>query len=185
MTLRAIALSVVSVVLSAFFYQEGALVYAFNNGKVHFKSEAPLELIQAESDQLKGLIDFDQQTFAFTIAINSFRGFNSALQREHFNENYMESERFPKAAFSGKLIEKIDPSRDGEYRIRAKGKLSVHGVERERIIPATVIVKNQKMYINSGFVVMLEDHNIAIPKVVQHKIAESIFVDIQAIGEKK
>jgi hypothetical protein len=184
MTLRVIIILSFSCILSAFRYQ-GLQVYAFNNGKVHFKSEAPLELIQAESDQLKGLIDFEQQTFAFTIAINTFQGFNSALQRLHFNENYMESERFPRAAFSGKLIERIDLAKEGEYRIRAKGKLSVHGVEQERIIPATVVVKSQKIIINAGFVVLLADHNIAIPKVVQHKIAESIFVEIQAIGVQK
>jgi len=165
--------------------QEAPSVYSISNGKVHFKSNAPLELIEAESDQLKGLIDFDQQTFAFTIAMTSFKGFNSALQREHFNENYMESEHYPRGTFSGKLIDKIDISRDGEYKVRAKGKLSIHGVEQERIIPATINVREGKLTITSQFVVMLADHNIGIPKVVQQKIAESIHVQIEAKGEKK
>src|SRR5688500_4561349 len=152
--------------------QDTKHVYQINNGRASFKSDAPLELIRAASTELKGLIDFEEGTFAFTIPIKSFMGFNSALQREHFNANYMESESFPKATFSGKLIEKIDINQDGEYKIRAKGKLNIHGVEQERIIPSTVIVKNGKLGISSSFTVLLADHNIDIPKVVQHKVAE-------------
>ena len=162
-----------------------AQVFQMNNGTVDFRSEAPLEIIKASSSELKGLIDFTQGTFAFSIPIISFKGFNSALQREHFNENYMETERYPRATFAGKLIEQVDITRDGEYAIRAKGKLIIHGVEQERIIPSTVIVKDGKVSVQSSFSVLLVDHNIDIPKVVQHKIAETIFVEIKANGEKR
>jgi polyisoprenoid-binding protein YceI len=171
----------VLIILSGFSYQyPPPPIYSINKGVVHFRSDAPLELIEAESQELKGLIDFEKETFAFSIAINSFRGFNSALQREHFNENYMETERFPRATFAGKIIEKIDPSLPGQYRIRAKGKLIIHGIEQERIIPAILTIQNKQILINSTFNIILEDHNIGIPKVVQHKIAETIIVDINA-----
>ena len=128
-----------------------AQVFQMNNGTVDFRSEAPLEIIKASSSELKGLIDFTQGTFAFSIPIISFKGFNSALQREHFNENYMETERYPRATFAGKLIEQVDITRDGEYAIRAKGKLTIHGVEQERIIPSTVIVKEERSVFNPHF----------------------------------
>jgi hypothetical protein len=164
--------------------QDSLSVYSLK-GKVHFKSEAPLELIQAESDALDGLINFGKETFAFTVSIKSFQGFNSALQQEHFNENYLESTKFQRATFSGKLIEKVDILTDGEYIVRAKGKLNIHGVEQERIIRSTIYVKSGTITIQSKFSVLLQDHNIAIPKVVQHKIAEEIFVSLQAKGVKK
>lgn len=160
-------------------------VYVVDGGQLDFKSEAPLEIIQASSRSMKGLINFTKETFAFSVAINSFEGFNSALQREHFNENYMESDKFQRATFSGRLIEKIDPGQDGTYNIRAKGKLNIHGVEQERIIQTTLTVKGSVIEINSVFSVLLGDHNIAIPKVVQQKIAENILVELKAKGVKR
>jgi hypothetical protein len=158
-------------------------VYSIEKGVVHFRSDAPLELIEAESAELKGLIDFEKETFAFSIPVNTFKGFNSALQREHFNENYMETDRFPRATFVGKIIENIDVSQPGQYHIRAKGKLSIHGTEQERIIPAVLTIQEGQILINSTFNVILEDHNIRIPKVVQHKIAETIIVNMNAKAE--
>jgi len=174
-----------SVCLLIVVHATSAQTFQIGNGKADFKSEAPLELIKAASTELKGLIDFSQGTFAFSIPIISFKGFNSALQREHFNENYMETELYPRATFAGKIIEQIDIAQDGEYKIRAKGKLNIHGVEQERIIPSTVVIKGGKISLYSSFTVLLADHNIDIPKVVQHKIAETIYVDITANGERK
>jgi hypothetical protein len=178
----ALALCLCTVFLSA---QENPTVYVIKNGLVHFKSEAPLELIHAESTEIRGLIDFTNQTFAFSIPVNTFSGFNSALQREHFNENYMETTRFPRAIFSGRMIEKLDPNQNGQYIIRTKGKLNIHGIEQERIIRSTIHVNDGILTISSQFSVLLQDHNIAIPKVVQHKIAEEITVAINANGEKR
>jgi polyisoprenoid-binding protein YceI len=162
-----------------------AQLYSIESGYVHFASEAPLELIQAESNELKGLIDFEKQTFAFSISVSSFKGFNSALQREHFNENYMESEKFPKATFSGRIIEKVNVLENGEFKIRAKGKFVIHGVEQERIIQSTVTSKGGFVTVVSEFTVALQDHNISVPKVVQHKIAEVITVRMNANAVRK
>ncbi len=154
--------------------------YNLKEGSVYFKSDAPLELIEAESKDLKGILDVEKSTFAFSIPMNSFRGFNSGLQREHFNENYLESTRFPNATFSGKVIEQIDFTKDGEYTVRAKGKLTIHGIEQERIIRSTVIVGNGKINISSRFTVLLKEHEIDIPRIVFQKIAEEIEVKIAA-----
>jgi len=154
--------------------------YKLTEGRVFFKSDAPLELIEAESTELKGILDVESRSFAFSIPMNSFDGFNSALQREHFNENYLESIRFPNATFSGKIIEQTDFTKDGEYTVRAKGKLAIHGIEQERIIKSTVIVKKGVVYITSKFTVLLKEHDIDIPRIVFQKIAEEIEVKISA-----
>ncbi|MEJ8757162.1 YceI family protein [Pontibacter sp. H259] len=155
-------------------------LYRITEGKIHFKSDAPLELIEASSTKLKGLIKTEDQTFAFSVANESFEGFNSALQREHFNENYMESNRYPNCTFSGKIIEPVDFTKNGMYSVRAKGKLSVHGVDVERIIKSTITIKDGEIKVNSSFIVPLQEHNITIPKVVYQKIAEEINVEISA-----
>lgn len=153
-------------------------IIAGNNGKAQFTSEAPLELIKATSDKLKGAIDQSKNTFAFAVDMNSFNGFNSALQKEHFHENYMETAKFPKASFTGKFIEQVDFSVNGSYEVRAKGMFTVHGVQKERIIKGTMAINKGAITISAAFTVRLEDHDIKVPKIVYEKIAEEIKVDI-------
>jgi hypothetical protein len=97
--------------------------YRCSDGKVRFISDAPLEKIEASSERLRGAVDAGANTFAWTVAIRSFKGFNSDLQLEHFNENYMESAKYTDAKFEGKIIEDVDCSKDGVYPVRAKGRL--------------------------------------------------------------
>ena len=92
----------------------------------------------------------------------------------------MESQRYPEAMFTGNIIEGIDLNKNGVYTVRAKGKLTVHGISRERIIKSTMRISNGKLYISSDFSVLLEDHNITIPKIVNQKIAEEIQIHIEA-----
>lgn len=155
-------------------------VYLTQNGQIYFKSDAPLEVIEANSNELKGAIDISQRTFAFTVNVETFEGFNSPLQKEHFNENYLESDDFKTASFLGKIIEKTDLTKTGDYILRAKGKLKIHGVEQERIIKSKVTVKDGKLMIESNFTILLKEHDIAIPKIVYQKIAEEIQVTVKA-----
>ena len=148
---------------------------------VHFKSDAALEVIQAQSGKLRGALDPANQTFAWIVELKTFEGFNSVLQREHFKENYLETDKYPKAIFQGKIIEKIDFQQDGTYTIRAKGKLLIHGIEQERILKSQLEMKNGKAIIRSSFTVLLNDHNINIPRIVHQKIAEEILVTVEAV----
>lgn len=150
------------------------------NGKVFFKSEANLELIQARSNKLRGAVDPSNNTFAWTVETSSFNGFNSPLQKEHFNENYMESTKYPKVSFAGKIIEKIDFQTNGKHTIRAKGKLIAHGVEQERIIRSEIEIIGNKLHVRAQFTVPLADHNISIPHIVHQKIAEEVSLNIDA-----
>lgn len=160
-------------------------VFETANGVVSFKSEAPLEIIRASSNQLIGLLDISKKNFSFSINMNSFQGFNSPLQRTHFNENYVESEKYPQASFKGKIIEDADLSKNGVYDLRAKGIFTIHGVSQERIIKATATVNNNTIKIESKFFVSLSDHNIPIPKVVNQKLANNIKVEINAMLKPK
>lgn len=157
-----------------------ATIFRCDNGKVILKSDAALEIIQAQSHKLRGAVDFSTNSFAWTVEIRSFEGFNNQLQREHFNENYMESDKYPKASFAGKIIEPVDLQVDGSYSVRAKGKFFIHGVEQERIIKSQVVVAGKRVHISSSFTVPLSEHNITIPRIVYQKIAEEITVTIEA-----
>lgn len=161
-------------------FPASAQVYMTEKGKATFKSNAPLELISAVAENLAAAINIDDNQFAFRIANKSFIGFNSQLQQEHFYENYIETEKFKYSTFQGKIIEKIDLSNPLPQQLRAKGTLSIHGVEQERIIKATVVVEKNKLVVYSEFTVPLEDHDIRIPNVVYKKIAELIDVEINA-----
>lgn len=159
-------------------------LYKTVSGKAAFRSDAPLEIIEAGSKELSGAIDAGKRTFAFSIPLQSFLGFNSALQREHFNENYMESTRFPKATFIGKMIEDIDFTQPGDYTMRAKGKFNIHGVEQERIIKVSITADRKGFTARAAFTLLLEDFEISIPRVVYQKIAEEIKVTVEAVFEK-
>jgi hypothetical protein len=160
---------------------QGGSIFSTTSGKISFQSDAPFELIKASSKDLKGLLDVAKKTFAFKVRMETFEGFNSALQREHFNENYIESDKFPEASFNGKIIEDADLTKDGTYTVRAKGDFMLHGVSQERIIKSDVVVKDGKINIHSAFSVLLSDHNIPIPKVVKDKLSEEIKVDVSTV----
>lgn len=148
--------------------------YAIQSSTLSFISKAELELIKASTKQVRGLIDPSNNQFAFSVDIKSFKGFNSELQREHFNEKYLESDKYPNATFSGKIIEQIDYLTDGTYEIRAKGDLEIHGKKQTRIIKAKLTIEGESLKIETEFLVPLSDHNISIPSIVNQKIATEI-----------
>ncbi len=160
-------------------------LFLCEDGHVFFRSDAPLELIEANSKQLRGVIDPQKRSFAFRLSINSFEGFNSRLQQVHFNENYLESHTYPNAIFKGKIIEHIDFTKEGTYDIRAKGILEIHGIKQERIIKSKLKIQNEQVSIQSFFSILLEEHDIRIPKIVHQKISELIYVQINAILKKQ
>jgi polyisoprenoid-binding protein YceI len=173
----------IPVAIAVFFVFTAAMpasVYKVSKGSIQFSSDAPLELIRASSNELAGLFDTDKKMFAFRIKVNTFTGFNGLLQKEHFNENYMETSKFPYASFEGKVIEDVDYSKQGTYNVRAKGNLTVHGITQERILKLVLEVKNKTISAEAAFTVLLADHNITIPKVVHEKLASEIKVAVSA-----
>jgi hypothetical protein len=170
-------LLLILVLLTGYASQEN--LYFTGSGHIKFTSDAPLEFIQAESHELAGILNIDDLSFSFTVPMVSFQGFNSALQRTHFNENYMESEKFQNSTFKGKIIEQVDLGSEGTYQIRAKGLLNIHGIDVDRIIRCTMQVENGRITVISTLTVPLDEHKIKIPSIVRQKIAEVIDVSIQ------
>ncbi len=166
--------------ISLFFHSTvvNGQIYRALDAHVDFVSSAPLEIIKASSESMQGLIDISSKRFAFKIYVKSFEGFNSNLQKIHFNENYLESNEYPISTFSGKIVEEILQSK-GNYR--AKGILEIHGIKREVIIPVDLDISNNEIIVESNFKVRLEDYAITIPKLVYQKIAEEIQVTVTGL----
>lgn len=175
--------------IAAFFLlvsaQLSAQIFSCRDGLTKFTSEAPLELIKAQSNKTIGGLDATSRNVVFSIEIDSFEGFNSGLQKEHFRENYMETEKYPRATFKGKIIEDVDFSRQGVTLVRAKGIFSIHGTEKEKIVKVKLNIKDKEIHVESDFEVPLEEHNIKIPKVVNQKIASVIMVEVRALLKPK
>jgi len=151
------------------------------DGITKFTSEAPLELIKAQSNKTQGVIDFKTKNVVFSVPIKTFEGFNSALQKEHFLENYMEEEKFQKGTFKGKIIEDVSADADGTFSVRAKGIFNIHGVDKEKIVKVKVVIKDKTVDVDATFEVALADHNINIPKMVNQKIGSVITVQVKAM----
>jgi hypothetical protein len=161
------------------FPQAGNQIYICRNGEISFLSDAPLELIKAKNGSLSGVLNITDRSFSFQVPTKAFEGFNSTLQKVHFNENYMETELFPYSTFKGKIIEEVDLSVPGQYKIRAKGKLVIHGVEIDRIVRCDLTVMTDKMDVNADFTILIADHNISIPSILNQKIAAEIKVNVK------
>lgn len=149
-------------------------------GNIAFRSEAPLELITATTSQFRALMDPATGQFAISIPITGFTGFNSALQQEHFYENYMETGKFAQATFAGKMLNFQAYPAD-EFTILLKGSLRIHGVEKQRVVEADCAwIDSETLRVKGEFEVPLTDHHIEIPRVVYQKIAEVIRVKVEA-----
>jgi len=101
--------------------------------------------------------------------------------RDHFNENYLESKKFPYATFSGRMEGPVDFKTDGQYSVNAVGEFTIHGVTRKVSIPSIITIMKGVPTIESVFLIKLADYDIAIPKIVFNKIAEEIEVKIKSI----
>ncbi len=160
-------------------------IFLCKDGVTKFTSEAPLELIKAQSNKTNGVIDAATKMVAFSVVIETFDGFNSGLQKEHFRENYMETNKYKTAVFKGKIIEDIDFNKNGTYTVRAKGTFNIHGTEKEKIVKTKITIKDKEVYVETSFEVPLDDHNISVPKVVNQKIASVIMVEVKATLKPK
>lgn len=175
---RITLLVLLSVSVTGVFCQGTSLIYYCRNGSVNFLSDAPLELIKASNISLTGVMDLTDRSFSFQIPTKSFEGFNSALQKVHFNEDYMETESYPNSTFKGRIIEEVDLTVPGTYQIRAKGKLTIHGVEIDRIVRCDLTVSKNKIDVKANFSVLIADHNISVPSILNQKIASEVKVSV-------
>jgi polyisoprenoid-binding protein YceI len=159
--------------------QAGGALYACKNAKVTLFSKAPIEDIEASTSSGTSVYNSSTGEVAFNVPIRSFK-FEKSLMQEHFNENYLESDKYPNATFRGKVQSPPDLSKDGSYPVKATGSLTVHGVTQNRTIDGTFNVKGGVVSLSSDFMVKCVDHKIDIPKIVFKNIAESINIKVTA-----
>jgi polyisoprenoid-binding protein YceI len=153
-------------------------LYMTRTGYISFFSTMPLEDIKADNNQVYAVIDPAKKAMAFTLLMKSFL-FAKELQQEHFNENYAESDKYPKASFTGTYVDEVDLTRDGTYPITVKGTLVIHGVTKPIEAPATLEVKAGHLIGQCILQVIPEDYNINIPSVVRDKIAKQVVITIK------
>lgn len=148
--------------------------YFTKSGKVQFDATTPSspEKVGATTNALICVVDIKTGLIQFSIVMKSFE-FKNALMQEHFNENYVESNKFPKAEFKGNILNntEINYSKDGSYKARVKGQLSIHGVSKEVETEGYMIVKGGKINANATFTAGLKDYDIAVPGLVADKVA--------------
>ena len=159
--------------------QAGQDLYVCKNAKISLFSSAPIEDIKALSATGTSVFNSATGELDFSVAINSFH-FDKSKMQEHFNENYMESDKYPKATFKGKINEPIDVTKNGSYHVNVSGILEVHGVKQARTITGNIVVASGVVSMRSEFTVRCADHHIEIPTIVFHHIAESIQINVTA-----
>lgn len=149
------------------------------NGNISFFSAMPMENIEAHNKQVNSAIDSKTGDFVVKVLIKSFE-FEKALMQEHFNENYMESDKFPNATLSGKIknIADIDFAKDGTYPADVEGKLTIHGITKDITEKGTITVKGGKVNAVSSFNVTLADYGIEIPNTVVNNISKTIQIKV-------
>lgn len=153
--------------------------YFTRTGSITFSSDTPLEKIEAKNAKATCVIDAEAARMEFAVLIKAF-SFEKALMQEHFNENYMESGKFPKAIFKGTIdnMEEIDLSADGTYPAMVKGSLTIHGVTQAVETQGTFVVKDGKISAAADFIVLTQDYDIEIPAVVRDNIAKEIMIEV-------
>ena len=147
------------------------------NGYIGFFSKTPFENIKAENNQVNAVMDLAKQSLAFAVLVKGFL-FEKALMQEHFNENYIESDKYPKATFSGTYAGAVDVTKPGTYPVIVKGQLSLHGVTRAIEVPAALQVQQGTLNGKAAFALKPQDFNIKIPSLVREKIAKQISVSV-------
>lgn len=151
--------------------------FVTRNGNARFYSKTDLEDIAAQNTQVMAIIEPGTQSIAVSMLMKGFL-FKKALMQDHFNEDYVESDKFPKAQFEGNYTELLDVSTNGIAKISIRGKLTMHGATNIIEIPATVIIKDGVLSCKAEFQLVPEEYQIKIPKLVRDKIANKVDVFI-------
>jgi polyisoprenoid-binding protein YceI len=175
--MKKIALIVIAIMLCTIpFYGQHFIT---KNGHISFYSDGPLEKIEAHNKQVNSAINIETGDIVFKVLMKSFI-FEKALMQEHFNENYVESDKFPNATFKGKIMNLSDITfnKNGTYNADIEGELKIHGITQTIKEKGTFKVSNEGIHGNSSFNILLADYEISIPGAVTGKIAEEIAITI-------
>jgi len=156
------------------------------NGSISFFSKSPVENIDANNNQVMSVLNSQTGEIQFSVIVKAFH-FEKALMEEHFNENYMESTKFPKATFKGVITDlaKVNFTKDGSYPVITSGDFTLHGVTKKITTPGIITIKNGIPSASSKFSVKLKDYEVVVPKLVKDNIAENIEITVACTYDQK
>ena len=160
--------------------------YYTKNGTISFFSKTTLENIDAVNNQVVSVLNIQKGDIAFSVLVKGFL-FKKALMQEHFNEDYMESDKYQRATFKGVItdIGKVNITKSGAYPVKVSGDLTLHGVTRKINTEGMIQVRDLKIAATSEFNIHLADYNISIPKLVEKNISPTIRLTIDCMYEPK
>lgn len=158
--------------------------YFTRTGQVDFLSEAPMEKIEAKNSKATSVLDIETGRLEFAVLVKAFQ-FEKALMQEHFNENYMESSKFPKATFKGEIADNaaVKYNQDGSYPVKVKGEMTIHGVTQAITAPGVIQVKGGQISAEADFTVLVADYKIEIPALVRDNIAKEVKIAVRTVYE--
>ncbi|MEO8416388.1 MAG: YceI family protein [Ginsengibacter sp.] len=153
--------------------------YYTKTGAISIEAGTALEDIDAINNSTTSVLDVATGQYEFAMLVNGFE-FKRALMQEHFNENYMESDKYPKSVFKGKItnINEVNFNKNGTYRVVVKGTLEMHGVKKEIQTPGIIKINDQDISATADFILVLDDYQIAIPGLVKDKISKTAKIKV-------
>ena len=155
-------------------------------GRISFHAGTSLEDIDATNNEVTSIINKKSGEIVFNVLVKSFH-LRRALMEEHFNENYMESDKYPKSIFNGKItnMTSVNFDQDGTYKVMVEGELTIHNVTRKILVPITLAISGGKISGTSNFKVDTEAYNIKIPGIVSNKISRVVDVAVECKYEPR
>lgn len=161
-------------------------IWFTRTGTISFHAGTSIEDIDGINNEVASFLNVKTGEIAFTVLVKSFH-FRRSLMEEHFNENYMESTKFPKSSFSGKItdLSKISFSKEGNYKVTVEGDLTIHGEKRKITVSSTISISGGNISAISGFTIPMSDYKINIPGVVADKVSKKANVEVKCNYEKK
>ncbi len=157
-------------------------IYLAKTCEISFYSHSPIEDIKAVNKVAKPMLNTATGDVQIKIVMTAFQ-FDRPLMQEHFNEEYVESEKFPNAIYKGKINESVDYTKDGTTKVTVTGKFNIHGVEKEKTIDGTITVKGTEITLSSKFNLHVADYNIKVPSLYVTNIAEDVETKLEATLE--
>ncbi len=168
--------------LFAFQYAKAQDKFFTKTGKIYFNCTQPdsPEKVEGINKNITCVLDTKTGNIQFAVLMKGFE-FERALMQEHFNENYVETDKFPKSEFKGQVINngEINYTKDGRYAAKVKGTLTIHGETRNVETTGTILIKDRKPEINANFQVLLSDYKISIPSLVSDKISNTVNITLE------
>ena len=154
-------------------------IYMADSARISFFSKTSAEDIDAANTICKPIMSVATGEFDVSLINTSF-DFPKPLMKEHFNEDYMESAKFPKTVFTGKITGSVDYLEDGTYNVSVTGTMDMHGVKKQITVPGTITVKNGILFIYAKFNIKIADYNIKLPSFLSMNVADNVDVTVKA-----